>query len=101
MPIDINIIKYDALPCHHSTFTINSIDADKKEFGYMQDMNLDNKPDYGCGDYQFIPYDFSDENLQQKLKDIKNKYSIDECDIFEIQSRLQDIFHVGCCSWCS
>ncbi|MCQ2210112.1 MAG: hypothetical protein MJZ34_07445 [Paludibacteraceae bacterium] len=101
MAINIEIIPYNAFPCNHKVFKINGIDADKNDFGYMEDVDLEHRPDYGCGDYKFIPYNFEEEDRKYELMSLKSKYGIDECEIYEIQCRLSDEFHVGCCSWCS
>ena len=91
--MNIEIETYSALPCSTKTFRINGIDADEDDFGSMEDTDIENAPEYGCGCKEFIPHD-------DRISEAMERYGITADEFYEIQSALESALYVGSCGWC-
>lgn len=78
--------------CYTKVFKINGITADKRDFGYQEDIDPYNAEPYGCGNMQFIP-----ELATQKILD---KYNITIDEYNEITEKLREGLSFGSCGWC-
>lgn len=76
--------------CSTSTFKINGIDADAREFGSQRDESPETA---ACGDMQFTP--------SAPDKEVCEKYGITEADFIEIADKLSEGLSFGCCSFCA
>jgi len=82
---------YDCL-CELSTFVINDVDADNRDFGEKYDHGSEYAEDYACGNMQFDP-----KNATQTILD---KYKITLTEYNEICSKLETVLGFGSCGWC-
>ena len=92
----IKVEPYSALPCDLMVFTINDKDAYQGDFGRTVDNDMWNAPDYGCGDKKFERY--TEKNNIEKCMET---YSLTWEEYLDIASLLEEVLHVGQCSWCS
>jgi len=90
--LDLIIIPYHSLPCSYEKFMINGIDADRDNFGSMEDLNPDKAERYGCGNMQFVSKMPTDEVLKM--------YSINLQEYSDICDELTYAFSIGECGWC-
>lgn len=79
--------------CWASTFVINGVDAETKDFGEQYDRDPENAEDYSCGNMQFTRINPTPEVLK--------KYQITEAEYHEIASKLENGLSFGACGWCS
>ena len=90
--MEIIIKPYHALPCELQDFTINGIQADKNDFGFTQDSDRENAPEYGCGWMEFTSIMPTNEVLE--------KYNITLDEYNQICEQLESKLCVGTCGWC-
>lgn len=91
--LELVIEPYDALPCALRTFTINGIPADTSDFGYGNDDDVSNAPEYGCG---FHCFHTELKNAPEAMK----KYNLTLEQFIEVADKLEDALRVGPCGWC-
>lgn len=91
----VKVEPYSALPCELMIFTINDIDANSADFGRIVDNDVWNAPDYGCGHKEF-----ERNTKQDDIKKCMEKYSLTWEEYLDIVFLLEEVLHVGQCSWC-
>lgn len=79
--------------CATSTFRINGIDADSRDFGESFDESPDTAEDYGCGNRVFRAHPPNPE--------IMDKYRISLEQYKAIARDLEDKLSFGRCGWCT
>lgn len=91
MGTNITAVPYNAFPCALKEFSVNGIKAQECDFGRMEDTNkAEAEP---CGGMEFIP----DEEPKEKVLE---KYNISIEEWKEVCEYLENVLHVGKCSWC-
>lgn len=88
MELELEI--YSAL-CETSSFYINGIEAEWRDFGDKYDTDPENAEEYGCGNMEFLPKLATDEVLE--------KYKITRSEYLEVQEKLGGL-SFGSCGWC-
>lgn len=86
----LRIETYDGLPCETSTFVVNNVSADVKDFG-VTDYESDG--DYGCIYHVFKPF-------RHPPKQVLKKYKITLEEFLEIGDELEEKLDVHNCGWC-
>jgi hypothetical protein len=89
--MELEIEVYGAL-CSLSTFKINGIDADERDFVDKYDHDSDNAEDYACGNMQ--------ADIISSSEDVLKKYGISESEYHDIASNVAEKVSFGCCGWC-
>lgn len=78
--------------CSLKKFEINGIRADIDDFGYKEDLDPQNAPDYGCGNMSFVS--------RPSTCKVLDKYRITADEYNQICDQLADALHFGHCGWC-
>ena len=91
----VKVEPYSALPCDLMIFFFFDVNADTSDFGRTVDNDEWNAPDYGCGDKRFERYTEKDD-----IKNCMETYSLTWEEYLDIVSLLEEVLHVGQCSWC-
>lgn len=79
-------------PCHLEVFTINGIDANKDDFGYL-DSYCGECEDYCCSNRRFI----IDESNKEK---VMWKYHLTEAEYDMVCSKLETECYIYACGYC-
>lgn len=88
----VEITTYYALPCETEILKINDIDAEKCDFGGMDDGGV---VEYECQNMKFVP-DYSKESREAAMK----KYGITCEEYLDVCEALKNKLNVGRCGWC-
>ena len=86
----LRIETYEGLPCETSTFVVNNVSADVKDFG-VTDYESDGY--YGCISNTFEPF-------RHPPKNVLNKYRISLEEFLVIGDILQEKLDIHNCGWC-
>ena len=86
----LQIETYKGLPCETSTFFVNNVSADVKDFG-VTDYESDG--DYGCIYNVFKPF-------RNPPKHVLKKYKITLEEFLEIGDKLEEKLDIHNCGWC-
>lgn len=79
--------------CCLQEFKINDIPAEYQDFGCTEDKDIENSPEGGCSNRQFVP----DEHIEDR---VLKKYRITQQEAEEIQEMLIRELSMGKCSFC-
>jgi hypothetical protein len=86
----LRIETYESLPCETSTFVVNNVSADVKDFG-VTDYESDG--DCGCIYHVFKPF-------RHPPKPVLTKYKITLEEFLEIGDKLEEKLDIHDCGWC-
>lgn len=78
--------------CELRVFSINGKDADYEDFVEKYDHDIENAPDYGCGDMRC--------DVKDPTKEVLEKYGITLAEYHEIADHVCEKLDFGCCGWC-
>lgn len=79
--------------CYCREFTINDVEADYDDFVDKYDHDIENAPDYGCGNMTC--------DIKKPIDIVLKKYGINEDEYRDIAEKLVDGLSFGRCAWCS
>ena len=86
-------IKVSRWNCWYPVCTIKGKEAVEYDFGEGDDIDFDNRPEYGCGNKVFV--------VKPATQKILDKYGISVDEYNEIASVLQEGLTFGRCALCS
>lgn len=90
--MEVVIKRYKYLPCHLEVFTINGINADREDFGYL-DGCCGEYEDYSCSNCVFV----IDES---KKEEAMLKYHLTEVEYDMVCSELRSECYIDECGYC-
>ncbi len=90
--MELVIKPFRSLPCELGVFTINGKAANSRDFGDMEDHDIESAEPYGCGDMYFEP--------KLPTSDVLKHYNITVDEYNTICTELEKKLYVGKCGWC-